>query len=71
MPVDVGLPELQAVWVEGYRLADDDHVCHELESIETTNDPSTMSQTAEEFYDRFILIAEWDIARAMARVGLA
>lgn len=71
IPGDVGLPELQSLWVDhGCPLTDDDHVWHELIEITVTNDPPTMSLTAEALYTRFVAVTHWDVDGAMARVGL-
>ncbi len=71
IPGDVGLPELQAVWVKkGYPLTDDDHVWHELEHMASTDDSPTLAMTADEFYDQFVSAADWDVGGAITRIGL-
>ncbi|NMP24910.1 hypothetical protein [Sulfobacillus harzensis] len=71
IPGDVGLPELQAVWVEkGYPLTADDHVWHELVDFEATADSPTLAMTAAAFYERFVSVAHWDVAGAITRIGL-
>ena len=72
IPGDVGLPELQEVWVKkGYPLTEQDHVWHELQDIASTDDPPTLPLTAGAFYGQFVSVADWDVEGAVARIGLA
>ena len=72
IPGDVGLPELQEVWVKkGYPLTEQDHVWHELQDIAVTDDPPTLTLSAAEFYVRFVAVPAWDVENAMARMGIA
>jgi len=67
---DVGLPDLQIQWAKkGFPFpTDDDHAWSELESIEPTENPTTLTLTAEELYGRFVTISEWDEKSAMLRL---
>jgi len=71
IPGDVGLPKLQAVWVQkGYPLTDDNHVWHELEDLTPTDAPQTLSMTATAFHQQFVAVLDRDVDGAMTRVGV-
>ncbi len=61
----VGLPNLRERWRSHYD--DIDHVWHELTSIDTVDDPPTVTETAATFAARFAGIT-WDEPAAIARL---
>ncbi|MCF7855680.1 MAG: hypothetical protein K9N51_12840 [Candidatus Pacebacteria bacterium] len=74
IPHDVGLPELQKNFAaQGFAFPDDDdHVWHELEMCEPTEDNPTLDISAAELLERFRTAdaARWDVQGAEIRLGL-
>ena len=75
IPHDVGLPELQKNFAaQGFAFPDeDDHVWHELEACEPTEDDPTLDICADELRERFrsAHAGGWDIRGAEIRLGLS
>lgn len=70
---DVGLPDLQYRWLDqGCTFpTEDDHVWSELEILELTSDPPTVTLTADALFQSFCAITVWDVAAAAQRLGFA
>lgn len=69
IPGQVGLPELQPQMTSFPSAAD--HVWHELEDIELTEEEPNAKMTAEDLEKRFEEAKDnWDVCGAMERLGI-
>ena len=50
--------------------SEDDHVWHELDVVEPTDDEPNHEDSAEELLKRFSEVGEWDVAGASERLGI-
>lgn len=71
IPHEVGLPELQQqlTHYNGGGFTDDDHVYHELDDCEPTEDKPTIELTGKEFIQKYNN-APNDVLAEMERLGL-
>jgi hypothetical protein len=68
IPSQVGLEDIQPQ-MEGFP-SQDDHVFHELESVENTDDPPDTDMSAKTLLESFRGVERWDISAAMEKLGL-
>ena len=68
IPEQVGLRELQEELTSFP--SEDDHVWHELDLVEPTEEEANHEDSAEELLKKFANIKEWDITGACERLGI-
>jgi hypothetical protein len=70
IPDQVGLEEVQEQLTSFP--SEDDHVWHELneDDITDTQQDPTIQLTAEQLYQNFMAVEEWDVEGAVERLGL-